>query len=150
MTARSNEVRTQPIGYWTGEAYRHIARAIRESLAAEDLTQPQWWMLNHLAHGQWTRGTLLEQLAPFNANEEGLDLEAQLDGLLERDWLVHDPMTQHLALTATGEERRLRAWARNGATHHGMIAGVSEREYDDCIDVLQRIVGNLGGDPSPH
>ncbi len=151
MTAQqSSEVQSQPIGYWTGEAYRHIAAAIRESLAEEGLTQPQWWMLNHVAKGEWRQDTLLDKLAPVNATEQNLDLVHELGGLIERGWLTREPATEQLTLTPEGEAGRRHTWDRNGATHHGMIAGVSEAEYDVCITVLQRIVGNLGGDPSPH
>ena len=107
-------------------------------------------MLNHLANGHWTRGALLDKLAPANANEQGMKLDQELDGLIERGWLIHDTATQKLNLTTAGEEGRQQTWERNGATHRAMIAGVSDAEYDDCIRVLQRIVGNLGGDPSPH
>lgn len=150
MTTASNEIKSQPIGFWTGEAYRHIARAIRESLAAEQLTQPQWWMLNHVANGDWTAAALIDKLSTFNANEQGLDLDREMGTLIERGWLVRDPEDDSLRLTADGEEGRQQTWRRNGVTHRNMIAGVSEAEYDDCIRVLQRIVGNLGGDPSPH
>lgn len=150
MADQTNEIKSQPIGYWTGEAYRRIASAIRESLAAEGLTQPQWWTLNHVANGEWTRGALVEKLAPFSANEQGLDLDDELDDMLERGWVTHNAATEKLRLTTTGEEHRQQAWERNGATHRAMLGGVSDEEYDDCISVLQRVVGNLGGDPSPH
>lgn len=151
MTAeQSSEVKSQPIGYWTGEAYRHIAAAIRESLAEERLTQPQWWMLNHVAKGEWRQDALLDKLAPVNANEQGLNLAHELDGLIERGWLTREPATEHLTLTPEGEAGRRQTWDRNGAAHRSMIAGVSEAEYDVCITVLQRIVRNLGGDPSPR
>lgn len=150
MSTQRNEINRQPIGYWTGEAYRHVSGAIRESLAAEGLTQPQWWMLNHVANGHWTPTALLDELAPFNANEQGLNLDHELDGLIERGWLTRDTATQRLSLTTQGEEGRQQAWERNGATHRSMIAGVGDEQYDDCIRVLQRIVGNLGAHPSPH
>lgn len=150
MPDQTNEIKSQPIGYWTGEAYRRIAGAIRASLAAEGLTQPQWWTLNHLANGEWTRSALVEKLAPFSADEQGLDLDEELDRLLEQGWATHDTVTDKLSLTTTGEEHRQRAWTRNGATHRAMLDGVSDGQYDDCISILQRIVGNLGGDPSPH
>ncbi len=151
MTAQQgSEVNSQPIGYWTGEAYRRIAAAIRESLAEEELTQPQWWMLNHVAKGEWRQDALLDKLAPVNANEQGLNLVRELDGLIEQGWLTRVPTTEQLTLTPEGEAGRRQTWDRNRATHRGMIAGVSEAEYDVCITVLQRIVGNLGGDSSPH
>jgi len=150
MSNRSNEIKSQPIGYWTGEAYRHISSAIRASLATQGLTQPQWWILNHVANGPWTTAVLLEKLAQANANEQGLNLNHELNGLIKRGWLTRDTATDKLSLTTQGEEGRQQTWQRNGATHRSMIAGVSDAQYDDCIRVLQRIVGNLGGDPSPH
>ena len=148
--AADNEIKSQPIGYWTGEAYRHIAAAIRESLATQGLTQPQWWMLNHVAKDHWTRSTLLVKLTPGNANEQGLDLDHEFDALVERGWLTQDTVTQQLSLTAQGETGRRQTWESNGAAHRRMIAGLTDEQYDDCIQILQRIVGNLGGDPSPH
>ncbi|SDG39735.1 hypothetical protein SAMN05216377_111163 [Pseudonocardia oroxyli] len=90
----------QPIGYWSGEAYRRIAAAIRESLAANALTRPQWWILNHLDGGPRSRDVLVE--------------------------------------TPTGYSDR--------ETHASLRADVSDEEYATTIDVLRRIVGNLGGD----
>ncbi|CAO5227303.1 hypothetical protein [Frankia sp. AgKG'84/4] len=39
----------QPIGYWSGETYRRVVGRIRADLATEGLTQPHWWILNHVA-----------------------------------------------------------------------------------------------------
>ncbi|GKQ41411.1 hypothetical protein ALMP_79280 [Streptomyces sp. A012304] len=54
------ELAAQPIGSWTGEAYRQVVGALRAQLAVEDLTQPHWWTLNHVAGepGKWTRAML--------------------------------------------------------------------------------------------
>ena len=68
MTATTHsreELGRQPIGYWSGEAYRRVAEAIRGSLAASGLTQPQWWILNRIEDPSrgWTRAGLVEELA---------------------------------------------------------------------------------------
>lgn len=39
----------QPIGAWSGEAYRRAVGALRGQIAVEGLTQPHWWTLNHEA-----------------------------------------------------------------------------------------------------
>ncbi|GAB3807446.1 MarR family winged helix-turn-helix transcriptional regulator [Micromonospora zhanjiangensis] len=150
MSQPRTEVTRQPIGYWTGEAYRHIAAAIRANLAAAGVTQPQWWMLNHVANGDWTPAALLDRLAPFNANEQHLDLDRELGDLIDRGWLTRAASTQRLRLTPAGEQGLRRARESSGATHRRVIAGVTDEQYDDCIAVLRRIVGNLGGDPSPQ
>jgi hypothetical protein len=38
---RREDLARQPIGYWSGEAYRRVADALRQSLAGSGLTQPQ-------------------------------------------------------------------------------------------------------------
>ena len=40
----------------------------------------------------------------------------------------------------------VRTTGRAGATHRATRADVSDEEYAVTIDVLRRIVGNLGGD----
>jgi hypothetical protein len=62
------ELAAQPIGAWTGTASRLVVGALREQLAVEDLTQPHWWTLNHVAGepGKWTRATLIERLAKWD------------------------------------------------------------------------------------
>jgi hypothetical protein len=149
MTNTTHEIKSQPIGFWAGEAYRHTSHAIRDSLAAEGLTQPQWWMLNHVANGEWTAPALIAKLSPANANEQDLDLEEQMARLIERGWLTRDHEGS-LRLTAEGGEGRQQTWQRNGAVHRRMIDGISDAEYDECIRILRRIVGNLGGDSSLH
>lgn len=143
--SRADLVR-QPIGYWSGEAYRLAASAIRGSLAANQLTQPQWWILNRLADASrgWTRAGLVEALAPYSEKEEGRDVDAELDGLIVAGLVATDGDT--VAATAAGSERLAAARERNGRTHHDMRAGISDDEYATMIDVLRRVVGNLGGD----
>ncbi|MFD5161261.1 hypothetical protein ACFWMJ_24840 [Streptomyces hawaiiensis] len=60
------DLAAQPIGAWTGQAYRSVVGAIRAQLAVEGLTQPHWWTLNHAsgAPGRWTRATLTTRLTP--------------------------------------------------------------------------------------
>lgn len=45
----SEQLAAQPIGYWSGAAYRAVITRIRSALAEEQLTQPHWWTLNHVA-----------------------------------------------------------------------------------------------------
>jgi hypothetical protein len=66
-TCSQEDLVRQPIGYWSGEAYRRVADAIRSSLAANGLSQPQWWILNRLEDTSraWTRAGLVEELASY-------------------------------------------------------------------------------------
>jgi uncharacterized protein (TIGR02246 family) len=134
----------QPIGFWSGEAYRRIAAALRASLAERGLTQPQWWILNHLDGGPRTRADLVAALTGYSDREEGRDIADELDALVGSGLVAE---SDAVVLTQAGRTRLAEAREHNGATHAALRAGVSDDEYARTIDVLRRMVGNLGGDP---
>ncbi|MFE1299155.1 MarR family transcriptional regulator [Streptomyces sp. NPDC058731] len=139
----AEQLARQPIGAWTGEAYRRVVGALRDRLAVEDLTQPHWWTLNHVAGepGRWTSPELTARLSRYD--DLGIDFEAVYDDLVARGWLTEDG---GMRLTEAGEAGRLRARERNLAVHRRMHEGVAEADFVTTIDVLRRIVANLGGD----
>jgi hypothetical protein len=139
----SEELAGQPIGAWTGLAYRHVVGAIREQLAVEELTQPHWWTLNHVAGepGKWSRPALTERLEPYE--DLGIDFEGIYDDLVSRGWLIEDGGT--MALTDAGEAARLRASDRSKVTLEKTSQGIGTADFVTTINVLRRIVANLGG-----
>ncbi|MEV5354051.1 MarR family transcriptional regulator [Streptomyces sp. NPDC052693] len=141
-----DELAAQPIGAWTGQAYRRVVGAIRAQLAVENLTQPHWWTLNHAAGapGTWTRATLTARLTPYD--DQHTDFDAVYDDLTARGWLTEDDTTGGLTLTDEGEAARLRARERNLRVHHQTHEGVSRADFITTINVLRRMVANLGGD----
>lgn len=138
------ELAAQPIGYWTGAAARLVIGGLRTALAEEDLTQPHWWCLNHIAGapGHWTRAALTEKLTPFD--DQDTDFDALFADLASRGWLTETDAA--LTLTAEGEAGRLRARDRNTKVHARMRVGIDDAAYAATIDVLRHIVANLGGD----
>lgn len=146
MTIREysrDQLAAQPIGYWTREAASLAIGGIRAALAEENLTQPHWWTLNHVAAApaHWKRADLTEKLTPFD--DQDTDFEALYDDLAARGWLTETDGT--LALTEAGEAGRLRAHERNAKVHERMRVGIGEAEYAATIEVLRRLVANLGG-----
>jgi hypothetical protein len=139
------ELAAQPIGAWTGEAYRLVVGSLRGQLAVEDLTQPHWWTLNHVAAapGKWTRAGLVERFAKYE--DLGLDFDTVFDDLVARGWLIEEEGVM-TALTEAGEAGRIRARERNAVVHRQMREGVDTADYVTTINVLRRIVANLGGD----
>ncbi|WP_062428257.1 hypothetical protein [Herbidospora daliensis] len=134
----------QPLGAWTGEAYRRVVGAIRAELAAEGLTQPHWWTINHAAGspGRWTRAELTERLSAWE--DLGLDFDQIYDELIHWGWLTEDD--GRLTLTDGGETGRRRAWERLGPVLEKTRAGIDPDDYVTTINVLRRVVANLGGD----
>ncbi len=135
----------QPIGYWSGETYRTIVAQIRADLAVGRLTQPHWWILNHVAGdpGVWDRDGLVRRLTRFD--DLGTDIEAVLDDLVARDWLTRSP-SGAFTLTARGETGRVRAAERVARTNARVHDGISEQAYEATLTVLRRMIANLGGD----
>ncbi|MFE3555764.1 MarR family transcriptional regulator [Streptomyces sp. NPDC059193] len=139
-----DRIAAQPIGYWTREAANLAIGAIRTALAEEDLTQPHWWTLNHIAAtpGAWTRTTLTAKLSPYD--DQNTDFDAMYTDLATRGWLTEPDGT--LTLTPEGEAGRLRAHARNAKVHTRMRDGIDDEAYASTINVLRRLVANLGGE----
>ncbi|MEO3811958.1 MarR family transcriptional regulator [Sphaerisporangium sp. B11E5] len=138
------QLNAQPLGYWSGEGYRRVVGRIRADLAVEGLTQPHWWTLNHVAGapGLWSRSTLTAKLRPFD--DLGIDLDDVFLDLIDRGWLKEDGGT--LTLTETGEAGRRRAWDRSAQAQEVMRDGITTADYVTTINVLRRVIGNLGGE----
>ncbi|MFE2936106.1 MarR family transcriptional regulator [Streptomyces sp. NPDC059278] len=138
------ELAAQPIGAWTGVACRLVVGAIREQLAVEGLMQPHWWTLNHVAGepGKWTRAALIERLAKWD--DLGIDFNSVFNDLVDRGWLTEDAGL--MTLTETGEDGRVRAKERNLRVHQQVHEGVDTADFVTTINVLRRMVANLGGD----
>lgn len=142
----TEELAAQPIGAWSGMAYRHVVGAIRSQLASEALTQPHWWTLNHVAGAprKWTRPTLTERLTPYD--DQSTDFDAVYDDLVARGWLLEDCPAGPMTLTEAGEAGRIRARSRNAQVHEQAHEGIAPADFATTIDVLRRMVANLGGD----
>ncbi|WP_443049795.1 MarR family transcriptional regulator [Streptomyces sp. NBC_00287] len=140
------ELAAQPIGAWSGMAYRRVVGAIRAQLAVEDLTQPHWWTLNHVsgAPGKWTRRMLTERLTPYD--DQSTDFDGVYDDLVGRGWVTEDAASGAMTLTDAGEAGRIRARDRNARVHEQTHEGVTRADFATTIDVLRRMVANLGGD----
>ncbi|WP_405794618.1 MarR family transcriptional regulator [Streptomyces sp. NBC_01506] len=138
------ELTAQPIGYWSGATMRQVVGRIRAELAVEHLTQPHWWSLNHIAGapGSWGRARLTDRLAPFD--DQDTDFETVYGDLIARGWLTEESGT--FVLTEAGEAGRLRTKERLAKVHERVLDGISPQQYAATLNVLRRMIDNLGGD----
>ncbi|GGZ32083.1 hypothetical protein GCM10010387_27890 [Streptomyces inusitatus] len=143
-TYTEEQLATQPIGYWSGEAYRTIVARIRAGLAEERLTQPHWWILNQAAArpGHWERGPLADWLVTFD--DQDTDFGGVFDDLVDRGWLS-EPAEGRLTLTEAGAAGRARAAVRTAEATRQIHEGISTEEYTAALNVLRRMIDNLGG-----
>ncbi|MEU9316797.1 MarR family transcriptional regulator [Streptomyces sp. NPDC048295] len=138
------ELAGQPIGAWTGETCRLVVGAIRAELATEDLTQPHWWTLNHVARdpGKWTRPALTARLEKYD--ELGLGFDGVFDDLVARRWVTESAGA--MTLTEAGEAGRVRAKERVSKVQAQVHEGIDAVDFVTTVNVLRRMVANLGGD----
>ncbi|MEV0532493.1 MarR family transcriptional regulator [Kitasatospora sp. NPDC050463] len=137
----------QPIGYWSDATAQLVLARIRGELAEEQLTQPHWWTLNHVAGepGGWQRAALADKLRPYAVGiVPAVDFDLVIDGLLDRGWLTED--AHGLTLTEAGEAGRQRARGRLAGAHEQIHDGIAPGEWAAALNVLRRMVANLGGD----
>lgn len=140
------ELAGQPIGFWAAEASRRVVGALRAQLSAEGLTQPHWWTLNHVAGapGEWTRSTLTARLGKYD--DLGVDFDGVYDDLVSRGWLTEDAGAGGMTLTEAGEAGRARARERNSRVQARVHEDIDTADFVTTINVLRRMVANLGGD----
>ncbi|GAA4915360.1 MarR family transcriptional regulator [Streptomyces coeruleoprunus] len=139
----AEDVAGQPIGWWSSEAGRRVVAGLREALGVEGLGQAHWWTLNHVAAapGTWGREALVERLASYD--DLGTDFGGVFDDLVGRGWMTEEDGL--LTLTPEGEAARLRARERNLRVHERAHEGIDEGDFVTAINVLRRIVANMGG-----
>ncbi|NLU68695.1 MarR family winged helix-turn-helix transcriptional regulator [Streptomyces sp. HNM0574] len=145
--AADDNLATQPIGYWSGLVHSIVTRRLRDTLAAIDVTQPQYWVLNRVNGGPTapSREDVVLQLTSLADGER--EIARAVDQLVHRGWLWTDA-GQGLHLTDTGEAARVRV--RELATELRAVVheGISDDEYVAALKVLRRMVANVeaGGD----
>ncbi len=141
----AEQVAAQPIGYWSRVAYQATVGRLRAELAIQQLTQPHWWTLNHVAGdpGTWTRVALADRLQPFD--DLGIEFEDVFDDLIERGWLAENDT---FSLTELGTQELGKARERMATAQQDTLAGIATEDYVTTINTLRRMIQNLGGDSS--
>ncbi|WP_329623550.1 MarR family winged helix-turn-helix transcriptional regulator [Streptomyces sp. NBC_01255] len=138
----------QPIGYWTWAANKTVSAYVRGRLAAIGITQPQWWVLHQVQHGE-DGATRDEVITAQHANlDVGAGLAPDIDLLVERALLTLDA-DGRLRITDDGRAVHGRAAGTQRATRAHVHAGIPDEEYVIALNVLQRMIRNVGGDVPP-
>ncbi|MFI6808630.1 hypothetical protein ACIBO6_27055 [Streptomyces luteogriseus] len=86
--------------------------------------------------------TLTARLIPYD--DQATDFDRVYDDLNTRGWLTEDT-TGGMSLTEAGEAARLRARERNLQVHDRTHEGIPQADFITTINVLRRMVANLGG-----
>ncbi|MGR6997524.1 hypothetical protein ACU686_04440 [Yinghuangia aomiensis] len=136
---------TQPIGFWTGTADRAIVAYLRRTLAKEQLTLPQWWSAPPRSPPSRAagRGTPSPPASPRSPAPAWNSARSSPDS-----WSAAGPTTG----TAPSGSRRpatpdsAKARARMEKAYARIRDGITEAEFVAAVDVLRRMVDNVGED----
>ncbi|MEU3351979.1 MarR family winged helix-turn-helix transcriptional regulator [Streptomyces sp. NPDC037389] len=136
----------QPIGYWSYATHKAVIRHIRAALATQDVTQPQWWVLNRtvLVEGGLTRQELRESLT-VNLDHRPEEIDQALYSLLARGWMTEGTDDRYV-LTDAGREAKERIFEVVRRVRAEIHAGITDEEYAAALTVMRRMISNVGAD----
>ncbi|MET8968463.1 MarR family winged helix-turn-helix transcriptional regulator [Streptomyces hydrogenans] len=132
---------TQPVGYWSGLAHAAVTRLLRDAMARVDVTQPQYWVLNHVRYRPEapSRQEVVDELTPLADGPH--EIGRVVDQLTHRAWL-HLDSRRRLALTDDGEAARARLRALVSEQRAVVHEGIGDEEYVAALKVLRRMITN--------
>ncbi|WP_017586427.1 MarR family winged helix-turn-helix transcriptional regulator [Nocardiopsis ganjiahuensis] len=131
-----------PIGFWLKHLDRLIENDFDRTLASESLGRRQWQVLNSL-HGE--PGTVLQldqRLTPF-LEEDETTVAPAVEALRQRGWVSG---LVSLELTPEGRRAHEELLERVKETRNRICQGISDQEYRDTVNVLERMSANLEQD----
>ena len=132
----------RPIGFWLKLVDRLIDERFAETLDEHGVTRRQWQLLTVLSRGTATVTHLDEAVAPFLSTADDESSAEHLSELIESGWV--DATAAGYEVTDRGRiayERLAEVVAANRAK---ASEGITEQEYRETIDVLERLATNLG------
>ncbi|MEV0263113.1 MarR family winged helix-turn-helix transcriptional regulator [Streptomyces sp. NPDC050617] len=135
---------SQPIGYWSGVAHQAVIKHLRDAMARQGITQPQWWILNQVdssPNGQ-TREELADRLA--SVADGPYEISRSVDLLLHQEWLAADE-DDRFQLTDAGRAAKARIKQLVIDLRAEMHDGITDEEYVAALKVLRRMIRNTGG-----
>lgn len=128
------------IGYQVKRLDQLIESTFDRLLGDSGITRRQWQTMNTLSAGPADKPQLTDALRPFwEVNDESLD--ALITDQTGRGWIVENAGSY--SLTDAGRAAHAAAEESVGRIRELSAAGVGEEEFEQMMDVLGRIIGNL-------
>jgi DNA-binding MarR family transcriptional regulator len=138
----------RPMGFWLKLLDRLIDERFANSLEEHGVTRRQWQLLNVLSRGQATGPQLDAALAPFLSAVDEETVSEHLAELVDSGWVALSPSGYSLADPGRTALTALASTVEK--TRAVTIEGVSEQQYAQTLETLERMARNLGWtDPAP-
>ena len=135
----------RPIGFWLKLVDRLIDEQFAETLDEHGVTRRQWQLLTVLSRGPATLAQLDLAVAPFLSSGTSESSAEHLSELIESGWV--DATATGYETTERGSAAYNRLAEVVNASRAKASEGISEQEYRETIDVLERLAVNLGYTP---
>jgi len=138
----------RPIGFWLKLVDRLIDERFADALEEHGVTRRQWQLLNVLSRGPATGAQLDSAVAPFLSALDDETVQEHLAELVDSGWVGLSPSGY---LLADSGRTALAALASTvDRTRAVTVEGVSEQQYVQILETLERMARNLGwSDPAP-
>ena len=134
-----------PIGYWLKHADEVITEHVDRLLRNNGFTRSSWQVLNIIYRaGTITRSGVFDTMQTFI---DAPQLEEIVEEFVQEGWLVvkrGEGDAAELVLTNAGKAQRDSVFKLQSEVRRRAMQGISEQEYATVINVLQRMVKNLG------
>jgi hypothetical protein len=131
----------RPIGFWLKLVDRLLDERFAAVLDEHGVSRGQWRLLNVVAEGGATAEDIERAVAPFTS-DEGMPVSAQLDELIESDWV--DLIGTEYQLTERGAKAHTRLAEVVTELRTGSTDGISGDDYQQALATLERMARNLG------
>ncbi|MGF9914150.1 hypothetical protein ABEX47_15880 [Paenibacillus ehimensis] len=136
----------KPIGWYLKRVDKMITQNVNDLFRDKELTRTHWQALNNTYHeGVKTKESLHELVQDFVDMKR---LDEVIDSLVERGWMVRranpEQHTTELELTEEGKADFPALDAVLFNFDQRVFQGITEEEYRTTIQVLSRIIRNLG------
>lgn len=132
----------RPIGFWVKLVDELIDEQFEGALEEHGVTRRQWQILNLLSEKPATLTELNGALAAFLDQSSGETVSEQLEELTESSWLTAEGGTYTLTELGQSSLNMLGGVVRQNRQH--LSEGISQEEYEQALDVLERMARNLG------
>ena len=132
----------RPIGFWLKALDQLINEQFDAILEEHGVTRRQWQVMSLLSSDPASRADLDEALAPFLTGTEPESLDEQLGELVDSGWVERNG--EMFSLTALGRTSFARLGEVVGRSRDTLAQGITSTEYEQTMDVLERMARNLG------
>ena len=138
----------RPIGFWLKLVDRLIDERFANTLEEHGVTRRQWQLLNVLSRGNATGAQLDATLAPFLSAIDDETVKEHLAELVGSGWVLLSP--SGYSLTDPGRAALAALASTVDKTRVITADGISEQQYAQTLQTLERMARNLGWtDPTP-